>query len=42
MTESGYEIAKNMSWDAVVQNYILPALQKPSNKQISEKTYSAA
>ncbi len=42
MTQSGYEIAKNMSWDAVVQNYILPALQKSSNKQISEKTYSAA
>jgi hypothetical protein len=42
MTQSGYEIAKNMSWDVVVQNYILPALQKPSNKQISEKTYSAA
>jgi hypothetical protein len=28
MIESGYALAKNMSWDAVVNNYLLPSLQK--------------
>jgi glycogen synthase len=41
LTESGYEIAKNMSWDVVVQNYLLPILQKPSNKQAQANTYTA-
>jgi glycosyltransferase involved in cell wall biosynthesis len=42
MTQSGYEIAKNMSWDAVVKNYLLPALQKPSNKQAQPTAYTTA
>jgi glycogen synthase len=41
MTQSGYEIAKNMSWDVVVQNYLLPALQKPSIKQTQSTVYTA-
>jgi glycogen synthase len=28
MIQTGYALAKNMSWDAVVQNYLLPTLQK--------------
>ncbi len=28
MIKAGYALAKNMSWDAVVQNYLLPCLQK--------------
>jgi hypothetical protein len=28
MIKAGYELAKNMSWDAVVQSYLLPTLQK--------------
>jgi glycosyltransferase involved in cell wall biosynthesis len=28
MIKTGYALAKNMSWDAVVKNYLLPCLQK--------------
>jgi antirestriction protein len=28
MIKNGFALAKNMSWDAVVQNYLLPCLQK--------------
>jgi hypothetical protein len=28
MIKTGYSLAKNMSWDAVVKNYLLPSLQK--------------
>lgn len=32
MTHSGYELAKNMSWDMVVNNYLLNSLQAmPAN-----------
>jgi len=32
MVQSGYELAKNMSWDVVVRNYLLPSLQKIPDK----------
>jgi len=36
MVQSGYELAKNMSWDVVVRNYLLPSLQKiPEKARIS-------
>jgi glycogen synthase len=36
MIQSGYELAKNMSWDIVVSNYLLSSLQKmPDKVQIS-------
>ncbi len=28
MIQTGYELAKNMSWDAMVKNHLLPSLQK--------------
>lgn len=30
MVRTGYELAKNMSWDVVVRNYLLPSLEKIS------------
>jgi hypothetical protein len=32
MIQSGYELAKNMSWDIVVKDYLLNSLQKMSEK----------
>jgi len=32
MIQSGYELAKNMSWDVAVKNYLLSSLQKISDK----------
>jgi hypothetical protein len=32
MIKAGYSLAKNMSWDAVMQNYLLPTLQKVLDK----------
>ena len=32
MIKTGYSLAKNMSWDAVVKNYLLPSLQKVLSK----------
>jgi hypothetical protein len=32
MIENGYRIARNMSWDVVVSNYLLPSLQKVLGK----------
>lgn len=32
MVQSGYELAKNMSWDIVVRNYLLPCLEKIPDK----------
>ena len=43
MIQAGYELAKNMSWDVVMKNYLLPSLQKTLHKQCSKsictKTY---
>ena len=32
MIQTGYELAKNMSWDAIVKNYLLNSLQKAPHK----------
>jgi glycosyltransferase involved in cell wall biosynthesis len=32
LIESGYELARQMSWDVVVKNYLLPSLQKMLSK----------
>jgi hypothetical protein len=36
MIETGYRIAKNMSWDVVVGKYLLPALKKILRRQPAE------
>ena len=36
LVESGYELAKKMSWDLVVKDYLLPSLQKMIQRQPSE------
>jgi glycogen synthase len=40
MAQAGYELAKNMTWDAVVQNHLLPALQKAMQKQHTIYAYT--
>ncbi len=35
MIRTGYSLAKNMSWDVAVKNYLLPSLQKVVHKQHS-------
>ncbi len=40
LIQTGYSLAKNMSWDAVVQNYLLPCLQKVSSKSHIPATYA--
>jgi len=32
MIQTGYELAKNMNWDAIVKNYLLKSLQKAPHK----------
>jgi len=34
MIKSGYSLAKNMSWDVVVKNYVLPGLQTALQKEL--------
>ncbi|MBN2020968.1 MAG: glycosyltransferase [Sedimentisphaerales bacterium] len=41
MVENGYRIAKNMSWDAVVDCYILPHLMKALKKERSANIRTA-
>ncbi|MGA2172055.1 MAG: hypothetical protein ABSG82_03445 [Sedimentisphaerales bacterium] len=36
MVENGYAIAKNMSWDVVVNNYLLPSLEKVLSRSRSD------
>jgi glycogen synthase len=38
MIKTGYSLAKNMSWDEVVKNYLLPCLQKVLDKPRSQVT----
>jgi hypothetical protein len=38
----GYDLAKNMSWDVAVKNYLLPSLQKVLHKQPSKNIYTKA
>ncbi len=40
MIKTGYSLAKNMSWDAVVKNHLLPSLQKVLYKPRSQVTYT--
>jgi glycosyltransferase involved in cell wall biosynthesis len=40
MVQNGFEIAKNMSWDVVVQNYLLAALQKQSSVKNQTHTFN--
>ena len=42
MIQTGYSLAKNMSWDAVVKNYMLNNLQKALNHQHRENIYTKA
>ena len=42
MAQTGYELAKNMSWDTVVQNHLLPVLQKAMQKQHALYAYTDA
>lgn len=42
MIESGYALARNMSWDVVVKDYLLPGLQKVFSKQHPENVYTRA
>ena len=34
MIQKGYSLAKNMSWDVVVKNYVLPSLQTAMQKEL--------
>jgi hypothetical protein len=42
MIQTGYIVAKNMSWDVVVKNYFLKALQKALHKPPSRAIYTKA
>jgi len=40
MIQTGFELAKNMSWDMAVKNYLLVSLQKALDKQPSQSVYT--
>jgi glycosyltransferase involved in cell wall biosynthesis len=40
MIRTGYELAKNMSWDAAVEHYLLVSLQRVFDKQHSRSIYT--
>ncbi len=40
MIQTGCDLAKNMSWDMAVKNYLLSSLQKTLHKQHSESIYT--
>ena len=40
MIQTGHELAKNMSWDMAVKNYLLNSLQKTLHKQPSQSIYT--
>jgi len=42
MIRTGYELAKNMSWDLAVKDYLLVSLQKALDKQRSQTIYTKA
>jgi hypothetical protein len=42
MIKTGYSLAKNMSWDEVVKNYLLPTLQNVLVKSHSQAVYAKA
>lgn len=41
MIQAGYALAKNMSWDTVVKNYLLSSLQKAVHKRHDQKIHTA-
>ena len=42
MIQTGYSLAKNMSWETVVKNYLLSSLQKALHKEQSQSIYTKA
>ena len=40
MIETGFELAKNMSWEMAVRNYLLVSLQKAADKHHSQRIYT--
>ena len=40
MIQTGYDLAKNMSWDRVVKNYLLAILQKTLPQQQDQRIYT--
>ncbi|MHC4460673.1 MAG: glycosyltransferase family protein [Planctomycetota bacterium] len=40
MIKTGYDLAKNMSWDVAVKHYLLSSLQKTLHKQPSQSIYT--
>jgi glycosyltransferase involved in cell wall biosynthesis len=40
MIQTGYALAKNMSWDVVVRNYLLNSLQKTLDAQHNQSVYT--
>ncbi|KPL23867.1 MAG: hypothetical protein AMJ75_05170 [Phycisphaerae bacterium SM1_79] len=40
LIETGFQIAKNMSWDVAVSNYLMVSLQKALDKQHSQKIFT--
>jgi hypothetical protein len=40
LIETGFELAKNMSWETAVRNYLLVSLQKAADKQRSQRIYT--
>jgi glycogen synthase len=40
MIQAGFELAKNMSWDMAVRNYLLVSLQKAADKHHSQTIYT--
>ncbi len=42
MIQIGYSLAKNMSWDVAVKNYLLSSLQKAPRKQRNQSTCTKA
>lgn len=40
MIETGFELAKNMSWEMAVRNYLLVSLKKAADKQHSQTIYT--
>jgi hypothetical protein len=42
MIQTGYSLAKNMSWDVVVENYLLGSLQNAQRKHHTDSVYTKA
>jgi len=40
LIQTGYELAKNMSWDVAVENYLMVSMRKAMDKQHSQSIYT--